>query len=386
MESWGIFLLLLGSCFIAQVASNEKKDEEHQAHPRGPGRSHWNYQDTHEWDSSFPHCGGSEQSPINVNTSSVTFDASLRPIRLSGYNVTPEETLKLKNNGHTVVLDLPDNLLIIEGLAQTYRAAQLHFHWGSESSPGSEHTVNGHRFPGEIHVVHYSAEYDSIWEAVSRPGGLAVLAAFIEEGADENPTYERLLSHLRSVAEEGQTTNVTGFDIRGLLPRRLDRYYRYNGSLTTPPCFQSVNWTIFNQTIPLSPRQLAVLEDTIHTDHDHVLQMNFRLPQSLNGRHVLTSFGAPVGGRRAFGGGPVPAVVTDSPDGPGNEEKGAQGGEEYTLSTGDMLAIIFGVLFGVTAVAFFVYVRKNRTKNQRTKAENKSNVIYKVATTEENLA
>ncbi|CAH2297425.1 carbonic anhydrase 9-like, partial [Pelobates cultripes] len=71
---------------------------------------------------------------------------------------------------------------------------------------------------------------------------------------------------------------------------KLDRYYRYNGSLTTPPCFQSVNWTIFNQTITLSEQQLATLEDSIHSDHDHVLQMNFRQPQSLNGRLVLSSF------------------------------------------------------------------------------------------------
>ncbi|CAH2297423.1 carbonic anhydrase 9 isoform X1, partial [Pelobates cultripes] len=56
-----------------------------------------------------------------------------------------------------------------------------------------------------IHVVHYSAEYDSISEAVQRRGGLAVLAAFIEEGTEENPNYEELLSYLENVAEEGET-------------------------------------------------------------------------------------------------------------------------------------------------------------------------------------
>ncbi|KAM8960976.1 carbonic anhydrase 9 [Pelodytes ibericus] len=340
--------------------------------------------DERGWDVQFPHCGGSAQSPINVDTSTVTFNPSLNPIRLSGYNVTSEEFLRLKNNGHTVVLYLPDNLLIIEGLSQTYRAAQLHFHWGSPSVPGSEHMVNGERFPGEIHVVHYSAEYDGIGEAVTRPGGLAVLAAFIKVGYQENPTYELLLSHLEKVKEEGESTEIPSFDVRGLLPQKLDRYYRYNGSLTTPPCFQSVNWTIFNQTIGLSKRQLAMLEDTLQSDPQHILQMNFRPPQSLNGRLVLSSFRSSVGGRMAHpGAGPVTDVITQSPD-DSSSNRGAHTEEEHALSTGDMLAIIFAVLFALTAVAFIVYVR--RTRNQRLGSENKSKVIYKAATTEENLA
>ncbi|XP_063309590.1 carbonic anhydrase 9 [Pelobates fuscus] len=385
MKHWGAFFLLLGTCFNGQSVCDEEKG--HHGHPKGPGSGHWSYQDEEEWKVNFPHCGGSEQSPINIDTGSVVFDPNLKPIRLSGYNVTSAASLRLKNNGHTVLLDLPDSLLVFDGLPQTFRAAQLHFHWGSKDSPGSEHTVNKHRFRGEIHVVHYSAEYDSISEAVQRRGGLAVLAAFIEEGTEENPNYEELLSYLENVAEEGQSTEIPRFDIRGLLPQKLDRYYRYNGSLTTPPCFQSVNWTIFNQTIALSEQQLATLEDSIHSDHDHVLQMNFRQPQSLNGRLVLSSFGTSVVGRRAPPGGPVPAAEAPSSDEPSNNsDKGAQGSDEHGLSTGTMLAIIFGVMFAVTAVAFFIYFRKSQTRNRRSGSENKSNVIYKAATTEENVA
>uniref|UniRef100_A0A8C5M0G9 Carbonic anhydrase n=1 Tax=Leptobrachium leishanense TaxID=445787 RepID=A0A8C5M0G9_9ANUR len=273
--------------------------------------------DESEWKVHFPDCGSSEQSPINVETSAVLYDASLKPIRLSGYSVMSAASLKLKNNGHTVVLDLPDSLLVFEGLPQTFRAAQLHFHWGSTDSPGSEHTVNGQRFRGEIHVVHYSAEYDSFSDAVRRPGGLAVLAAFIQEGLEENTNYEQLLSYLDNVTLEGKSAEIPPFDVRGLLPRTLDRYYRYNGSLTTPPCFQSVNWTIFNQTISLSEKQLSTLEDTLHSDHDHVLQMNFRLPQSLNGRLVLSSFRESVTGRRAPPA--APATVTAPHKDPSND-------------------------------------------------------------------
>ncbi|XP_053559529.1 uncharacterized protein LOC128649970 [Bombina bombina] len=121
------------------------------------------------------------------------------------------------------------------------------------------------------------------------------------------------------------------------------------------------------------PSKLSILEDTIHIDQHHILQKNFRKPQKLNTRLVFSSFRQAVGGRRGAA--------------PGSED--AHSGQEAhqeaaAMTTGDMLAIIFGILFMVTAVAFFVYVR--RSKKQRSGSENKSNVIYKAATTEENLA
>lgn len=383
------YVLLLLTCVLGPRVRCEdpQEDDEHEGHPPGPGPHHWSYTDVAEWDKDFADCGGKAQSPINVDTQVTTFDPRLSPIELIGYNLTAGETLKLENNRHTVVLKLPDSLKIVGGLPHIYQAAQLHFHWGSESSPGSEHTINGRRFQGEIHVVHYNTEYSSIEEAINQSGGLAVLAAFIEEGADDNEGYEHLLSHLEEVKDGGQSIEIPGFDIGGLLPRRLDRYFRYNGSLTTPPCFQTVNWTIFNQTIPLSPKQLDKLEDTIHHDHDHLLQMNFREPQPLNGRTVLSSFRAPVGGRKAAEGAPPPSVSTSESDDSSSRDSGpgAHGEDHPPFGTGDMLAIIFGVLFGVTAVAFYVYVRKSRKRNHRS-ADTKSNVIYKAATAEENMA
>lgn len=387
MPDPGVYVLLLLTCVLGPNVRCEdpQEEEEHQVHPPGPGHHHWSYKDVPEWDKDFADCGGKAQSPINVDTQDVTFDPHLSPIELSGYDLAAGETLELENNRHTVVLKLPDSLKIVGGLPQIYQAAQLHFHWGSESSPGSEHTINGRRFPGEIHVVHYNMEYGSIDQAINQSGGLAVLAAFIEEGADDNADYEHLLTHLEEVKEGGESAEIHGFDIRGLLPRQLDRYFRYNGSLTTPPCFQTVNWTIFNQTIPLSAKQLAILEDTIHHDHDHILQMNFREPQPLNGRRVLASFRGPVGGRKAAGGAPQPSPSPPESDDPSSQGPGVHGQDDPPLGTGDMLAIIFGVLFGVTAVAFYVYVRKMRKRNHRS-SDSKSNVIYKAATAEENMA
>nr|XP_033793177.1 carbonic anhydrase 9 isoform X3 [Geotrypetes seraphini] len=462
MESSACSYIRTGVLLLVTLGRSEDAHNEHTHSPhRGPGHSHWNYADQMAWTSDFHSCGGASQSPINIQLSETIFDPSLRPFLLSGFDVPEDEKLKLKNNGHTVVLDLPDNLLIHNGLPQEYRAAQLHFHWGSRGAPGSEHSVDGKRYSGEIHVVHYSTEYSTIQEAMTQPGGLAVLGAFLEAGSEENPTYEHFLTYLPQVSNEGQDTEVPGFNISGLLPGRMERYYRYNGSLTTPPCFQSVNWTIFNDTIKLSERQISMLEDTLHRDDEEILQLNFRNAQHMHGRIILANFRtSPVSGRRDPpadpGFLPVSPVPGDSSDktpekdpklhyespapgdssietsdegpkedpelhhespAPGDssietsdegpkEDADGEGGTGVvsqpknispdngvienqrapTLGTGDMLAIIFGVLFAFTALSFLIYVRKHRNRSRRLNTENKPNVIYKAATTEENIA
>ncbi|NXF45822.1 CAH9 anhydrase, partial [Oceanites oceanicus] len=235
-------------------------------------------------------CGGTVQSPINIDTAKTIFSPQLRPIQLSGYSLPANEKLKLRNNGHTVLLELPESLAITGGYAQQYRAVQLHLHWGSPSRPGSEHTVNGRHFAAEIHVVHYNTKYDSFKEAMIHADGLAVLGAFLEVGPRENPYYQEILEHLYEIQSEGEEVLVPGFNIAGLLPANLKLYFHYNGSLTTPPCYQTVKWTVFNQTMLLSHDQMSMLVMSLRNDDSKPLQNNYRPVQDLHRRRVLASF------------------------------------------------------------------------------------------------
>lgn len=55
----------------------------------------------------------------------------------------------------------------------------------------------------------------------------------------------------------GQVTTVPPFSVKELLPLELAQYFRYNGSLTTPPCYQSVLWTVFSQKVQISKEQVS---------------------------------------------------------------------------------------------------------------------------------
>ncbi|XP_026540745.1 carbonic anhydrase 9 [Notechis scutatus] len=423
-----LLLLLLWAAPRPCAAGDE---EEEDAGVPGHKDHHWSYKDMPEWASMFPDCEGHLQSPININTAAISFSAKLEPLLLSGYDLPPEETLPLKNNGHTVLLGLPKKMTLGGGgFPQPYQAAQLHLHWGSgHTRPGSEHTVDGHRYAGEIHVVHYSSRFESFQEAASEPGGLAVLAAFLQVGMETNEPYQHILKHLSDIKEEGEDTAVAGFDVAKLLPYDLGRYFRYNGSLTTPPCYQTVNWTVFNQTVrlsqeqvcapwssslpPLNPLpplgnhgwlfslQISVLEETLQGDDEEPIQNNFRLLQGLYGRTVLSSFhslekvqptgGGPLeeGGGQAepeSGGGPSSPLPEGAPR-DGHDPASGKGAEQQvgtSLHTGDILAILFGSLFAATALAFVFYVHKHRRQASRHRAPaTKPAALYIPASTDE---
>ncbi|XP_059869382.1 carbonic anhydrase 9 isoform X1 [Delphinus delphis] len=306
---------------------------------KGDDHSHWRYGGAPPWPQVSPACAGRFQSPVDIRPELTAFCPALRTLELLGFELPPLPELRLRNNGHTVQLSLPPGLEMALGPGQEYRALQLHLHWGAAGRPGSEHTVGGHRFPAEIHVVHLSTAFAKADEALGRPGGLAVLAAFLQEGPEENSAYEQLLSHLGEIAEEDSETWVPGLDVSALLPSDLSRYFRYEGSLTTPPCAQGVIWTVFNQTVKLSAKQLHALSDSLWGPDDSRLQLNFRATQPLNGRIIEASF---------------PAGVDSSP---GTVEPVHL---NSCLAAGDILALVFGLLFAVTSIAFLVQMRRQQ--------------------------
>ncbi|XP_068169573.1 uncharacterized protein ca12 isoform X2 [Antennarius striatus] len=184
----------------------------------------------------------------------------------------------------------------ISSLPHRYTAAQLHLHWGSSGRPvGSEHIINNKQYAAELHVVHFNADkYPTLSAAVDKSDGLAVLGVLIEIG-EFNPAYEQFLKYINGIKYRDQRVQIPGFNIRALLPAQLDEYYRYDGSLTTPPCYPSVLWTVFNNPVTISRKQFLSLATGLFSSHAQdstsaPLSRNFRKPQPAESRLVLVSF------------------------------------------------------------------------------------------------
>ncbi|KAK3095683.1 hypothetical protein FSP39_017549 [Pinctada imbricata] len=230
----------------------------------GAGGKHWGYEGligpTH-WHKLFKNaCSGREQSPINIQREYTLYDPKLNDFAIWYDPPKPGSKFYLLNNGHTVQVNTFGPFYVANGgLPSVYTTAQFHFHWGDASHRGSEHTVDGKASPIELHVVSYDAEtYPKISTAMKEHQGLAVLGVLFDVVEKDNPALEKLIRNFNAIRDPEVKTEVEmdAMPIRDFLPKDTSKYYRYNGSLTTPGCYESVVWTVFEDKQTISERQL----------------------------------------------------------------------------------------------------------------------------------
>ncbi|CAH8640867.1 unnamed protein product [Heterobilharzia americana] len=213
----------------------------------------------HTWVLRFPNAGGTKQSPINLNTTSMRLDESLSPINvdLSGLQKT---ILNVKD--HNFSVEVRGNAVLSGGpLSSEYKLAQFHLHWGSGNNWGSEHLINGISCPSELHCVFINTKYGAMETAMTYSDGLSVLGVFFQLGKSSNNALKRLCALLKST-KKGESKEIQPMlDINSLLPSDLSRYYTYSGSLTTPPCSECVTWIVLDEPVVMSIDQLETLRE-----------------------------------------------------------------------------------------------------------------------------
>lgn len=221
---------------------------------------HWSYEgDTgpEHWgslDPSFSRCAdGTEQSPIDIELASVKLDKTLQDVE-AHYKPT---AFTLANTGHTIQLNdaSGSNSIVLDG--KTYKLVQIHFHKPSENE------INGQSFDMEMHLVHKSAD-----------GQLAVLGVLIKAGK-ENKQLAEAWSKLPKEQTAQDIKLDKAIDLAGMLPEGK-KAYRYDGSLTTPPCTEGVKWVVMDTPIELSIDQIHAFGAIFPDNHRPVQPLNNR--------------------------------------------------------------------------------------------------------------
>jgi carbonic anhydrase len=153
--------------------------------------NYWSYDNPAEWSKHFPCAGGSSQSPIDINTNETVSESFPLFVFSSKYN--SNEIFKLINNGHQVAATLADHTygqsekdlwFTGGGLTGQFYFVNFHLHWGNNDRHGSEHEIDGYRFPAEAHFVFKNNE----------SGQLAVfslLFTIADQWDNENTEWEK---------------------------------------------------------------------------------------------------------------------------------------------------------------------------------------------------
>lgn len=206
-----------------------------------------------ELDPQFQTCrSGQAQSPINIEGSGFTLNVGSLDLN---YQDTP---LAIVNNGRTIRVDYqPGSSLTLDG--QVYELLQFHFH------QPSEHLISGKAAEMEAHFVHQN----------QATGNLVVLAVLMSEG-EMSQALESIWQQIpRSDAQTSQVSDLT-INALQLLPENSRQYYRYQGSLTTPPCSEIVTWLVLKQPVSVSKAQLTRFFQAIGNNARPVQALNQR--------------------------------------------------------------------------------------------------------------
>lgn len=186
---------------------------------------------------------GTSQSPIELFQFRIA--SPLTPAVTPVYASTP---LTVRNTGNYLRL-IPTSGSVLYYGDKTYDLQYISVH-----TPG-EHAVGGEDFPLEIQFVHRAESGEVSILSVLYKQGLA--SDFLEEVITVAPS------------NAGSQSATSELDLQAAIPKDITQYaqgsrigfphYTYEGSLSTPPCTENVQWFVCSKPGFASKRQIDQL-------------------------------------------------------------------------------------------------------------------------------
>ncbi|GFS16968.1 carbonic anhydrase [Elysia marginata] len=127
------------------------------------------------WHEQFKKCAGKKQSPIDIKAEESMYDPDLKNFAIWYDPPRPDSNMTVKNNGHTLQVDLEGDFYVSNGgLKHVYKAAQFHFHWGGQVHHGSEHLIEGKASPIEGSLTTPHCHESVIWTVFQQTQTISV--------------------------------------------------------------------------------------------------------------------------------------------------------------------------------------------------------------------
>lgn len=219
----------------------------------------------------FPACCDLRQSPVDLHICDAKEER--KPLQLTHFQQAPQMTLR--NTGSRVSMSLnftAERTPTVKGagIPGEYLPALGFLLWDSTDDRGSEHALNGVKYPLEIQIFARNLKYTPE-EALTNVDGFVALAILGKKStkplkARNHRGIASLAAELTQIQEANTETEVqTPPHLSKLLPLHKDKFYKYSGSLPFPICFQTVTWIVFTSPVPVTDVELTLLRQLRNT-------------------------------------------------------------------------------------------------------------------------
>mmetsp|Transcript_30132 Transcript_30132/g.70277 ORF Transcript_30132/g.70277 Transcript_30132/m.70277 type:complete len:666 (+) Transcript_30132:242-2239(+) len=152
-----------------------------------------------------------------------------------------------KDSRNSSTSHMPMGAVLAQHLAQGVSYVDVHV-------PG-QHAIDGSVSAAEVHIVHIPPS--------DHPAVVFAVRLGVAEDDERNPWIASILPGLASSRDaQASWEGVAPLSLLhpALEAGRIERYFHYDGTLTTPPC-RETHWYIIEEPGTISQRQLAALRD-----------------------------------------------------------------------------------------------------------------------------